>query len=331
MAEVCPYTPLRYICLDGLHSVPEIIMFRTPLFAAAFLIVTNGLLTNSTFAQSNPILPETSVKVSDHVWAIMGFPNVAIVVGANAALVVDTGLGPRNGTTITKEVAKLFKGQKLYLTTTHFHPEHASGEAGFPPNTILIRPAVQQQEMNEHGAEMLSLFSGRTAQYKELLDAVKLRQPDLVFDTETKLDLGGGVTARLIWTGGGHTLGDEFIYIEPDQTLITGDLVQNNVMPSFAGEPSSVKRWIASLDKLGSIQLRFVVPDHSAVGDGSLLGKQKTFLSDLQKTALDLKRQGKTAEQAAQQMATDMTAKYPAYNITPNLMTALVRKVYSEN
>jgi hypothetical protein len=46
---------------------------------------------------SQPLLGENTTKISDHVWAIMGFPNVAIVVGQRATLVVDTGLGPRNG------------------------------------------------------------------------------------------------------------------------------------------------------------------------------------------------------------------------------------------
>jgi hypothetical protein len=48
-------------------------------------------------AQNQPVLGEDAVKVSDHVWAIMGWPNIAIIVGNRATLVVDTGLGPRNG------------------------------------------------------------------------------------------------------------------------------------------------------------------------------------------------------------------------------------------
>ena len=39
------------------------------------------------------LLSENTVKVSDHVWAIMGWPNIGIVVGEKATLVVDTGLG----------------------------------------------------------------------------------------------------------------------------------------------------------------------------------------------------------------------------------------------
>ena len=90
---------------------------------------------------------------------------------------------------------------KLFLTTTHFHPEHAAGEPGFPPGTILIRNAVQQQELEKHGQEMMDMFSGRSAQNKELLAGVVLRTPDVTFSQEATIDLGG-VTARLLWFGG---------------------------------------------------------------------------------------------------------------------------------
>src|SRR5580658_4411022 len=150
-----------------------------------------GLTCLNAFAQmAQPLLGEDATKVSDHVWALMGFPNVAIVIGSRATLVVDTGLGPRNGATVARAAAKLSGNQKLFLTTTHFHPEHAAGEAGFPPNTILIRNAVQQQEMEKHGAEMIEMFSGRSAQNKELLANVKPRSPDIVFDTDAQIDLG---------------------------------------------------------------------------------------------------------------------------------------------
>src|SRR5580704_9143638 len=121
-------------------------------------------------AQNHPVLGEETVKVSEHVWAIMGFPNIGIIIGNRATLVVDTGLGPANGATIARVVAKLAPGnRKLFLTTTHFHPEHASGEAGFPAGTILIRDAVQQKEMELHGKEMVDMFASRSEQQKSLL------------------------------------------------------------------------------------------------------------------------------------------------------------------
>ncbi len=74
----------------------------TNLMALTLLLSTAGL------AQSHdPKLGENTTKISDHVWAIMGFPNIAIVVGSRATLVVDTGLGPKNGATVARVAAKL--------------------------------------------------------------------------------------------------------------------------------------------------------------------------------------------------------------------------------
>ena len=92
------------------------------------------LAATSALAQmSQPMVSEDTTKISDHVWAIIGFPNIAIVVGNHATLVVDTGLGPKNGATAARVAARLAPNNpKLFLTTTHFHPEHAAGEPGFP-------------------------------------------------------------------------------------------------------------------------------------------------------------------------------------------------------
>ena len=257
------------------------------------LMALAALAATSTLAQmSQPMVSENTTKISDHVWAIMGFPNIAIVVGSHATLVVDTGMGPKNGATVARVVAKLAPNNpKLFLTTTHFHPEHASGEPGFPPGTILIRNAVQQQEMEKHGQEMIDMFSERSAQNKELLAGVVLRPPDVIFDQEATVDLGG-VTARLLWFGGAHTKGDELTFVEPDRTLVSGDVVQNKTMPNIFGDGGTPASWLAVLDKVAGLNAAHVLPDHSAPGDGSLVAAEHDLISEIRTRALALKRQG---------------------------------------
>jgi glyoxylase-like metal-dependent hydrolase (beta-lactamase superfamily II) len=279
-------------------------------------------------AQNQPVLGEEAVKVSDNVWAIMGFPNIAIVVGNRATLVVDTGMGPANGATIARVVAKLAPGnQKLFLTTTHFHPEHAAGEAGFPKGTILIRNSLQQHEMELHGQEMVDMFASRSPKQKELLANATLRTPDITFDTEAKIDLGG-VTARLLWFGGAHTKGDELTFVEPDRTLVSGDVVQNKVVPNIFGDGGTPSSWLAVLDKVAALNALHVLPDHSAPGDGSMVGAEKKFIGDLRNSALELKKKGVAADDAGKQLAVEFKAKYPDW---PNMnVTGFVRSVYAE-
>jgi glyoxylase-like metal-dependent hydrolase (beta-lactamase superfamily II) len=276
------------------------------------------------------IVPEGMAKqVSPHVWEIKSFPNIAIVVGDRATLVVDTGLGARNGATIAREARKLSKGTRLYLTTTHFHPEHAAGDEGFPADTILIRNAAQQKELEEHGAQFIELFRSRSPEFKELLTGQKFRKPDVVFDREARIDLGG-VTARLLWLGAAHTVGDELAYVEEDGTLITGDVVQNKVSPGIATDDSSVKSWIAVVDQLPALNAKLIVPDHSDPGDAAtMIAQERAFLGDIETFTLAAKREGKSADDAAAAVAAQMKTKYADWsglNGVPNM----AKRAYAE-
>jgi glyoxylase-like metal-dependent hydrolase (beta-lactamase superfamily II) len=279
-------------------------------------------------AQNQPVLGEETVKVSDHVWAIMGWPNIGIVVGNRAVLVVDTGLGPRNGATITRVVRKIApENQKLFLATTHFHPEHAGGEGGFPAGTILIRNTVQQREMEQSGKEMLDLFASRSPLQKELLANATLRTPDVLFDNEAKVDLGG-VTVRLLWFGGAHTKGDQLMFVEPDRTLISGDVVQNRVVPGIFRDGGTPSSWLAVLDKIAALNAVHVLPTHSAPGDGSLVALEKKFITDVRESALALKNKGVSADVAGKQLTEELKSKYPDW---PNTNVAgFVRNIYAE-
>jgi glyoxylase-like metal-dependent hydrolase (beta-lactamase superfamily II) len=279
---------------------------------------------------ANLMLPENEVtRISDHVYAIMGFPNIGIVAGDRGTLVVDTGLGPRNGARAAREAQKLAKGPVFYLTTTHYHPEHAAGEGGFPANTILVRPIAQQRELEERGMQFVEMFSSRSAQMKELLAGVKFRKPDITFDKEIILDLGG-VTARLFWMGQAHTKGDELTEVEPDRTLISGDVVQNKVAPNLPDENASMKSWVEILSELRSMRLNHILPDHSAPGDGSLIEQDYQFFSQLQARALELKKKGTFPDDAGQTLFAEFKMRFPDWqglNAIPNI----VKHIYLEN
>jgi glyoxylase-like metal-dependent hydrolase (beta-lactamase superfamily II) len=281
-----------------------------------------------TDADRDKPLGEDTVKVSDHVWQIVGWPNIGIVVGEKATLVVDTGLGPRNGATVARVAKRLAPDNKLYLTTTHFHPEHAGGVAGFPDGTILIRAKVQQDEMDKHGEEMIRRFSAMNPKWEEFLADAKLRAPDKTFDRELELDLGGGVKARLLWFGGAHTKGDELIFVLPDKTLISGDVVQNKVMPNIYGDGGTPSSWIAVLNQVEKLGAEHVLPTHSPAGDGSLVAKEKAFIVDLQTRALGLKKEGVAVDEAGRLLTAEFKTKYSDWPIKD--VTNFVKSVYAE-
>ena len=131
-----------------------------------------------------------TTQISDHVYVILdddvgGVPNVGIVVGDDATLVVDTGLGPRNAPIILGEVAKVRRGPGgLHIVSTHFHPEHALGESGFPATAQVLRARAQQDDINEFGLSLADAFARRSTAMAELLEGVTFREADAIFDQD---------------------------------------------------------------------------------------------------------------------------------------------------
>jgi glyoxylase-like metal-dependent hydrolase (beta-lactamase superfamily II) len=266
---------------------------------------------------------------------ITGFPNVVYVVGDDATLVVDTGLGPGNGALVARVAKRLAKGPKLFLTTTHYHPEHAAGLGGFPNETVLIRPRVQQEELEKEGEQTMTFFRNSPQFGPSLAGLKPLRAPDVTFENEAKLQLGGGISVRLMFLGAGHTASDELIFVEPDSALITGDIVQNKVVPGVASSGGSFASWLTVLDKLVPLRPRIVIPTHSKVGDASLITAEAAFIRDMQSRAAALKHSGVLAADAVKQLTDVFKSNYPEWAANtdwPNVnsMAGLVNRLYQE-
>jgi glyoxylase-like metal-dependent hydrolase (beta-lactamase superfamily II) len=268
-------------------------------------------------------------QVSPHVWVIMGFPNIGIVVGNEATLVVDTGLGNPNGALIAREARKLStRNQQLLLTTTHFHPEHAAGQGGFPAGTQVIRNKAQQDELEADGQRMIDLFSSRSAQMGALLADAKVGKADTLFDKEATLDLGG-VHARLYHFGAAHTLGDEIIFIPEDSLILPGDVVENRISPNIICNSCSPRQWIAVLDQIAKLKPQQVVPDHGELGSGALVAQERAFLADLDGRAVALKGEGVAVADAGKRIQAELTQKYAGWSGLGNVPQS-VQRAYTD-
>lgn len=286
------------------------------------ILISSLLLTAALFFQQPtqapvPLIRENAtVKVSEHVYVIPdgnvgAVPNVGIVVGSNAALVIESGLGPRNGQTVLREVGKVSKNANIYLVATHFHSEHTLGESAFPAAAKVIRARAQQQDIDEFGVQ--PNFAARSPAMAELVKDAQFRRADEVFDSEKILDLGG-VRVRLMWYGGTHTNGDTLIFVEGDSVLFAGDVVMNRRFLAFGSPRSSVQAWLQSLDKLAPLRPKVIVPSHGPMGDASLIESNRTYLQALQTRTAELKREGKTVEQASEAIVAEFKSRYPDWS-----------------
>jgi glyoxylase-like metal-dependent hydrolase (beta-lactamase superfamily II) len=258
------------------------------LIAAAVALTSAAVLHGQAppAARPDPLVREgTTRKVADHVYVIPDnsvplVPNVGIIVGATAVLVVDTGMGTRNGAVVLREAQKVSGSRAMYLVTTHVHPEHDLGANAFPASTKLIRAQAQIDEIATDGMTTADLFRGLSPLNAELLKDAAFRKADIVFTDDYRLDLGGGVRVRMMAMGFNHTKGDTAIFVEPDAVLFPGDIVMTR-LPNVRGPQSRVKQWMTSLDRLEALKPKLIVPSHGPNGDASLIAPYRAYFRGL--------------------------------------------------
>jgi glyoxylase-like metal-dependent hydrolase (beta-lactamase superfamily II) len=318
------------------HLAPFVAVL-TRLLAAAACSVLAAAHAQPPAAGPPLIKQDSRTKVSEHVYVILddnvGFiPNVGIVVGDKATLIIDTGMGDRNGRIVLDEARKVSDNTEFYLTATHFHPEHDLGANGFPPNARMLRWRGQQLEADEDGATTVERFKSFSPGVAELLNGVTFRPADVLFDDDITVDLGG-VHVRIFGVGPNHTRGDTSFYVVEDRVLFTGDTAMS-VFPAVSGPSGSLTKWVENLREYESLQPATVVPAHGKLIDVAGLRRYRAYLTAVQTRVTDAKRSGSTLEQAQQALAPALASEFadlaPANGAPTGRINAAIQAAYRE-
>ena len=273
-------------------------------------------------------------KLSEHVWEIPdmsrpGNPNVLIIVGTRATLVVDSGMGPKSGEVVARRVQSVSTNKTLYLVTSDFRPEHITGGMSLPADTVWIVPEGQKADIHNITQSYIDSFSARSADLANTLKGVKLREPDITFDRDAAVDLGGGVTVKLMWFGPAFTNGDVAVFIEPDKVLYSGNFLGSKTYPTVPKNVANLENWMSVMDKLDVLHPVIVVPNHGDVRDGTLIASQRDALRDLQQRAHELRAQGVSADEAGATLTAEFDPRHADWKGL-GAIPAIVRSFYAE-
>ncbi len=209
-------------------------------------------------------------------------PNIGVIAGTHSVLVIETGMGPHNAEKVIKFAADYANGRKLYLTTTHFHPEHAFGAQVFAGQATYLVNKAQATDLEAKGPGYIDMFRGLGEPVARQLEGVELTTPEIVYDDSYDLDLGGRVV-QLRATGRAHTKGDQVITVPDAGVMFTGDLVETGqfaIFPWFPPHDTDVSgiRWIAVMERLITESPRVVVPGHNDINGPQLLSDVRDYL-----------------------------------------------------
>ena len=181
-----------------------------------------------------PVIDTSAItEITEGVWVIPDsdhtpmVPNIGIIVGARATLVIDTGFGPDNARTVLDHARRLGHGRPIFLTHTHCHPEHGFGANAVAGEVTIVYNDAQWSELQQKGPILLQMFRKNFAALAPMLDGVEFVPPHVRYTGSLDLDLGGGHIVELHEFGGAHSLGDQGILVRGSAAvLFTGDLVE---------------------------------------------------------------------------------------------------------
>jgi glyoxylase-like metal-dependent hydrolase (beta-lactamase superfamily II) len=234
-------------------------------------------------------------EIAEDVWIIPDrriflVPNIGIVVGKKAALIIDCGLGPACGQKVIEAAEKVAPGRQLILTQTHAHPEHVFGARAFKDRAQIFLNRQQNDYLVKAGPALLQLFRKRFGEpERELLaDAEVVPATDTYTGDRGTLDLGGRqVEFQAIGTA--HSPGDQIIWLPKEKILFAGDLIEERMFPIVPFNPPTipksdinVTKWVEALSAINDINASIIVPGHGSLGQAEIARALLVYFTDVQ-------------------------------------------------
>ncbi len=278
-----------------------------------------------------PVVKGDPVEVSAGVYVISDnrvplVPNVGIVVGQRAALVIDTGVGLRNGAYVLKRAQELTGTLPIYLAVTQLDPGHGFGAQAFVDTATIVYSGSQRRRLRVNAPAYADTFLRFGPEVATQFEGLKLVESDLTYSGHLEIDLGGTVAMLHDW-GVAHTADDQTVLID-DRVLFGGDLFQTRMFPILPFVPPfdthfDGDNWISALDHLIALNVPVVVPGHGEVTDTAQIREVRDNLIYVRDESRRLHADGLSIDEAAARIEAYSIARWPTWE-TPRWTKATV-------
>jgi glyoxylase-like metal-dependent hydrolase (beta-lactamase superfamily II) len=245
--------------------------------------------------------------------------NITVLTSPEGKFLVDGGIAISHEK-IAAALAKIGPAPLKYLVNTHWHWDHADGNAWLHDAgaTIIASPNTRKY---------LST-TARVDDWNYTFPATPQNALPTVIVTSSKTLNFGGETITIASYVPAHTDGDLWVGFEKADVIATGDTFWNGMYPFIdnahgGGIDGMIRAVNATLEHVGDGTL--IVPGHGPVGGRSDLLAFRDMLVAVRDQVAKLKKQGKTqAEVAAARPGAAFDSKWGAFVIDPDFFVRLV-------
>src|SRR5262245_56820085 len=274
--------------------------------------------------------PEVRSKhVQGDVWMInAGFVNVAVKVGAEGVLVIDTGteaVAPK----ILAEIQRLAEGKPIrYIVNTHVHADHTGGNVTIAKAGKSIIAGNFAPQAGADAANQAKIFAHENVQLRMSEGEGKQPPaPTMALPTDTfftkRFDLYfDGEAVQLLHQPNAHTDGDVIVYFRKSDVIAAGDVYINTTFPVINVEQGgSLNGIVAALNRIIEITVTkdkqeggtYVMPGHGHLADEADVVEYRDMVTILRDRFQDAIKKGMTLEQVkAARLVRDYEGRYGA-------------------
>ena len=243
--------------------------YPAPRIAAAILAVVVLASAACTRAEDGIVL--TPKRESEHVWFFKGdagpasaankgfMSNAGFVVTGDGVVAFDALGTPALGRAMIAAIGKVTKAPIRRVIVSHYHADHIYGLQEFRKAGAEIWAHRNAQLYLASDVAIRRLEQRRAELYPWVDENTRVIPPDIWLDGDTDFRMGG-VTFRLLYSGGAHSPEDLLMLVVDDRVLFAGDLIYAGRLP-FVGTSDS-RSWQKALGEMVSLRPAHVVPGH---------------------------------------------------------------------
>jgi glyoxylase-like metal-dependent hydrolase (beta-lactamase superfamily II) len=248
-------------------------------------IISCLMLSTTVIAQNFDDVTVESVKLSDHVYMLVGAGgNIGVSVGDDGVFVIDDQYAPLTPK-IVATIRTLTDKDLKFLVNTHHHGDHSGGNAN----------------MKKLGATIIAHDNVRRNLEKNDSENNKDGLPIITFNDKLSLHINGEKVS-VFHVVHAHTDGDSMLYFTESNVLHTGDVYFNNMYPyidlnsggTVNGYIEAVKQGINAINDDTKI-----IPGHGKVSNKAEYQTFLTMLETLKVAVLAEINKGKTEDEVA--------------------------------
>ena len=236
---------------------------------AALLAI--AVLTAARASRAGEDIELTPQRVSEHVWFFQGATGVAsaankgfmsnagFVVTGDGVVVFDALGTPALGRAMVAAIGSVTRAPIRRVIVSHYHADHIYGLQALQAAGAEIWAHRKAEIYLASDLATSRLAQRRAELYPWVDEKTRLVAPDVWIDGDTDFRLGG-MTFRLIYSGGAHSPEDILMFVVEDRVLFAGDLLFAGRVP-FVGAADS-RGWLAAMRKMIAVNARVVIPGH---------------------------------------------------------------------